>query len=74
MAIGETRPSGDHADWLENHDPVLRLGRALAKDAAATERIRSLDERARRQIEAAVKFAISSPLPVARTAYDHVFA
>lgn len=74
MATGETKPSGDHADWLENHDPVLRLGRALAKDDAAIERIRSLDERARRRIEAAVKFAIGSPLPAARTAYDHVFA
>jgi TPP-dependent pyruvate/acetoin dehydrogenase alpha subunit len=74
MATGETKPSGDHADWLEKHDPVLRLGRALAKDDAAIERIRSLDERARRRIEAAVKFAIGSPLPAARTAYDHVFA
>jgi pyruvate dehydrogenase E1 component alpha subunit len=74
MATGETKPSGEHADWLEHHDPVLRLGRALAKDAAAKNRIRSLDQRARGRIEAAVEFAIGSPLPDARTAYDHVFA
>ena len=28
----------------------------------------------RRRIEEAVKFAIGSPLPDARTAFDHVFA
>ena len=39
MATGEAKPSGEHADWLEHHDPVLRLGRALAKDAAAIERL-----------------------------------
>lgn len=74
MATGETKASGEHADWLDHHDPVLRLGRTLAKDAAAKARIRSLDEGARRQIEAAVEFAIGSPMPDARTAYDHVFA
>jgi TPP-dependent pyruvate/acetoin dehydrogenase alpha subunit len=74
MATGERRASGDHADWLENHDPVLRLGRALATDPASTKRIQLLDEQARARIKAAVKFAIDSPLPAARTAYDHVFA
>jgi TPP-dependent pyruvate/acetoin dehydrogenase alpha subunit len=74
MATGERRPSGEHADWLENHDPVLRLGRALATDPASTKRIQLLDEQARARIKAAVKFAIDSPLPAARTAYDHVFA
>ena len=74
MATGESKPSGQHADWLENHDPVLRLGRALADDAACVERIKSLDKQTRQQIEAAVQFAMSSPLPLASTAYDHVFA
>jgi acetoin:2,6-dichlorophenolindophenol oxidoreductase subunit alpha len=74
MATGERKPSGEHADWLENHDPVLRLGRALATDRAAIARVHLIDEQKRRQIEAAVKFAIDGPLPAASTAYDHVFA
>ena len=35
MATGEAVPPGEHADWLEHHDPVLRLGRMLASDGAA---------------------------------------
>jgi acetoin:2,6-dichlorophenolindophenol oxidoreductase subunit alpha len=74
MATEERRPAGEHAEWLENHDPVLRLGRALAKDVDSIKRLRLLDEQKRRQIEAAVEFAKHSPLPQATTAYDHVFA
>jgi pyruvate dehydrogenase E1 component alpha subunit len=74
MATGERKPSGEHADWLEHHDPILRLGRTLAKDSGSVARIKSLDEEARQRIAAAVKFAIESPLPAAATAYDHVFA
>jgi acetoin:2,6-dichlorophenolindophenol oxidoreductase subunit alpha len=74
MTTGEAKPSGEHADWLEQHDPVLRLGRELAKDAAAIARIKSLDEAARGRIDGAVKFALASPLPDAASAFDHVFA
>ena len=74
MATGEARPSGEHADWLERHDPVLRLARELARDPVAIARIRSLDEATRGRIEAAVQFALASALPAAATAFDHVFA
>lgn len=74
IALGEKAPSGEHADWLNNHDPILRLGRSLANDPAAAERIRLLDEQTSKQIDAAVKFAMDSSWPDAKTAYDHVFA
>jgi TPP-dependent pyruvate/acetoin dehydrogenase alpha subunit len=74
MATGEARPSGEHADWLARHDPVLRLARELARDPVAVARIRTLDEATRGRIDAAVKFALASPLPAAATAFDHVFA
>ena len=74
MMTGETRPAGEHADWLDNHDPVLRLGRTLAKDASAIGRIKTLDAQVRGRIDAAVAFALASPLPAASTAFDHVFA
>ena len=74
MMTGETKPTGEHADWLDNHDPVLRLGRALAKDTAAIAHMKTLDEQVRRRIDATVEFALASPLPAATTAFDHVFA
>jgi pyruvate dehydrogenase E1 component alpha subunit len=74
MATGETKPSGEHADWLERHDPVLRLGRTLAVDVAAIARIKALDAASAKRIDAAVEFALASPLPAAATALDHVFA
>jgi TPP-dependent pyruvate/acetoin dehydrogenase alpha subunit len=75
MATGEITPTGEHADWLEQHDPVLRLGRSLAEqgtDAAA--RLVKLDADARARIDAAVTFALASSFPAAETAFDHVFA
>jgi TPP-dependent pyruvate/acetoin dehydrogenase alpha subunit len=74
MATGDSQPSGEHADWLSNHDPVLRLGRSLASDTASIARIKSLDTKTRGEIDAAVDFALRSPLPAPQTAYDHVFA
>ena len=45
-------PDGEHRDWLDHHDPVLRLGRSLARggrDAAAPHaRARCRDARAHR--------------------------
>lgn len=75
MASGEVAPNGEHADWLEHHDPVLRLGRQLAsrgEDAIA--RLTALDRQVQARIDAAVAFALESPLPAAETAFDHVFA
>jgi pyruvate dehydrogenase E1 component alpha subunit len=75
MATGELAPGGEHADWLEHHDPVLRLARSLAgrgREAAA--RLAALDAEVRTRIETAVAFALASPLPAPATAFDHVFA
>jgi TPP-dependent pyruvate/acetoin dehydrogenase alpha subunit len=75
MATGEARSSGEHADWLENHDPVLRLGRLLAgQGAGAKARVVQLDGEARARIDKAVTFALGSPFPSADTAFEHVFA
>jgi pyruvate dehydrogenase E1 component alpha subunit len=74
MATGDAKPSGEHADWLERHDPVLRLGRDLARDPPTVARIKALDAACAKRIDAAVKFALASPLPDAASAFDHVFA
>jgi TPP-dependent pyruvate/acetoin dehydrogenase alpha subunit len=74
MATGEMTPSGEHADWLSNHDPVLRLARILAAGNGGPGRLASLDAAAHRRIEDAVEFALASPLPAAETAFERVFA
>jgi pyruvate dehydrogenase E1 component alpha subunit len=74
MATGESKPAGEHADWLDHHDPVLRLGRSLAQDTASVAHLKALDAQTRARIDAAVAFALASPLPDPKTAFDHVFA
>jgi pyruvate dehydrogenase E1 component alpha subunit len=74
MAMGEVKPSGEHADWLLNHDPVLRLARTLALHDGGAARLASLDAAAHHRIEDAVKFALAAPLPAADTAFERVFA
>jgi acetoin:2,6-dichlorophenolindophenol oxidoreductase subunit alpha len=75
MATGEARPSGEHTDWFEHHDPVLRLGRLLAgQGAEAKARVARLDTEARARVDKAVTFALGSPFPAAETAFEHVFA
>ena len=75
MATGGKPITGEHADWLAGHDPVLRLARMLAGGGApARKRLEALDAQVRARIDAAVQFALASPLPPAATAFDHVFA
>jgi acetoin:2,6-dichlorophenolindophenol oxidoreductase subunit alpha len=74
MATGEAAPDGEHRDWLEGHDPVLRVGRTLASDRSAIARMHEIDRATRDRVDAAVRFALDSPLPSAATAFDHVFA
>jgi len=73
IAAGERQAAGEHRDWIERHDPVLRLARELAR-AGGVPRLRALDQAVGTRIDAAVKFALESPLPAAATACEHVFA
>ena len=75
IATGEIAPSGEHADWLAQHDPVLRLARALATNGPeAVDRLASLDAAVRRSIDDAVTFALASPFPAPESAFARVFA
>jgi acetoin:2,6-dichlorophenolindophenol oxidoreductase subunit alpha len=75
MATGEAAAEGEHRDWLDDHDPVLRLGRSLANSGRnAIARMHEIDRATRSRIDAAVTFALDSPLPSAATAFAHVFA
>ena len=74
MGTGEIAPGGEHADWLQHHDPVLRLARTLARGPDAIARLAALDAAVRARIDDAVRFALESPFPAAETAFDRVFA
>lgn len=70
-----SRSVGPHAEWLQHHDPVLRLARELvASTMASQEDLLALDRGVRDRIAAAAQFAIASPLPATDTAADGVFA
>jgi len=73
IATGERQATGEHRDWVDQHDPVLRLARELVRGGGRA-RLIALDEAVRARLAAAVEFAMASPLPAAATAFDHVFA
>ncbi len=75
MAFGEAPTAGDHADWFERHDPVLRFARDMvAAKTLIPKELRALDDKVCQQMEAAERFAVDSPFPTAASAFDHVFA
>ena len=74
IATGEAQATGEHKDWIEGHDPILRIGRTLAGSVDGKKRLMALDTAVQVRIDAAVKFALDSPLPTPETALDHVFA
>ena len=62
-------------EWYEACDPVLIFLRELVKAGQATrEEIAELDKKARRAIEEAAAFAVSSPFPKPEEALEHVLA
>jgi pyruvate dehydrogenase E1 component alpha subunit len=66
---------GPHADWLCNHDPLLRTVHELLKAGhASQDEIMKYDEQARGRIASAVSFALESPWPLTSTVADHIMA
>lgn len=84
MATGETRlelawtPATVpdlHHDWYECHDPVLRFCRErIAAGHLTIDQATVIDRASRARMAAATAAALTSPLPDAATALDHIFA
>lgn len=75
MATGEAPMEGEHREWYQHQDPVLRHARALASGGPdAVRRLQAVDAEIGGRIRAAVDFAVRSPMPEAETALDHVVA
>ncbi len=68
------RTSEEIAQWKEN-DPIKRMKNALLADGRiSAEELESIDTRAMRDIEAALKFAKESPYPSVQAVCDGVYA
>ena len=70
-----SRIKGPYAEWLRNHDPLLRAARELSSAGhASRDDIMARDKAARDRIAEACEFAIASPMPDPATVGQHVFA
>ena len=75
MAWDESKIIGEHADWIRDHDPVLRFARELdAANHLTQEEALALDKVVVDKMLTARSFAIASPLPQPETALEGVFA
>lgn len=75
MAWNDTKITGEHADWVRNHDPVLRFAREmLAAGYLSREEVLASDHRVGEKLEAARSFAIASPFPEPESAMEGVFS
>jgi pyruvate dehydrogenase E1 component alpha subunit len=70
-----SRITGPNADWVRQHDPLLRAARDLvAHGHASRDEVMAHDAAARRRIAEAVTFAVDSPMPAPETALHGAFA
>lgn len=66
---------GAHADWVRDHDPILRYARKLlAAGVVDRETLVEIDKRVAGEIAAARAFAEDSPFPAPETALERAFA
>lgn len=74
-AFGATPDRADLAAWLEQSDPLLLyLRKGVAAGEFTRDEAQALDDRARAEMAAAVRFAQDSPFPAPEEAYRHVRA
>jgi len=66
---------GEFADWIADHDPVLRYAATLTADGAADrDTLRAIDARVQARMAQARDFAVASPWPDAESALTGTFA
>jgi pyruvate dehydrogenase E1 component alpha subunit len=75
MGFDLSRIAGEHADWIEQQDPVLRHLRILAEAKVLTEAdALAIDRRVDEQMKKARAYAEASPFPDPESAPMGVFA
>ncbi len=71
----ESNIPGEHAGWIRDHDPILRMVRRLLSARHATQdQILGIDRRVVGRMDKARSFAVSSPFPDPAVALDGAFA
>lgn len=74
-AWDEDAIDGEHADWVRDHDPILRYARALlAAGVVDRDALLGIDKRVAGEIAAARAYAEESPFPAPETALGRAFA
>jgi TPP-dependent pyruvate/acetoin dehydrogenase alpha subunit len=75
MAWDFTLITGEHAEWIQDHDPLLRLCRTLLADGVVrASDVSAMDDKISEIMVTASEFALSSPWPDVATAGDYLFA
>ena len=75
MAWDESRIPERHEEWFRKEDPILLLVRKLlAAKSISIKDVSAMDRRVNERIAAARRFALESPMPRPRAAFEHVFA
>jgi pyruvate dehydrogenase E1 component alpha subunit len=75
MAWEPLRIGDEYRAWHERQDPVLRFVREML-DAGVANRVEivAIDQAARAEMGAAVRFALDSPYPRPEEALEHAYA
>ena len=75
MALGTVAMAGEHRDWYQRFDPVLRLARELLAERVLTpEALGAFDAATDKLIAAAAEKALAMPFPAPASALERVFA
>ena len=70
-----SRITGEHARWIDQHDPIVRFARDLVRRSVATkEQLLVVDQVVRQEIATARDSALASLPPTLETARGGVFA
>jgi pyruvate dehydrogenase E1 component alpha subunit len=73
FAWDNARIPAEHRTWFTDQDPIVRYARELLAAGVSRDQIAALDDEARREMDAAVEFALASPWPAAAEALEDVY-
>lgn len=75
MSEGYQYRTPDEVEQWEKRDPIVLSGERLLRDGLVTEvDLRTLEDEVVSEVDDAVRFALDSPLPEPRTAFDNIYA
>ena len=73
MPVETARPEGELEDWMDNRDPIKLFTKVMTDRGFEILQLRKIDDEVSAEVDAAVEFARSSPIPPPEAAFTHVF-